>query len=1118
MALTELTSNLSKFRKPLQTEPLSASPTPNLKSAYSPTPQSIKTPYSPNKNFNVVDNTNIKSPVTIRQMKPIAVKEGVSISRVSTESIHTKSPVSITKTATPEKESPVSINQPVAEIQYKSSLDIDTPVKYRIRDVQDNSNLNIDSAPARYQPNNNIVDQASNLEINSIPERYIDRRSFSIYSGGVRPSLSSLDIDSIPAEYSNVIGSGRFISLNANSSALDIDSIPSKYLQIVGAGQFVPFRANTSLLDINTIPNSYISTVGTGQFDPRRNTISNLDIDSIPVTYISTVGTGQFDPRRNSISNLDIDSRPITYISTVGTGQFDPRNNSLSNLDIDTTPTSYQSVVGTGQFDPRRNSLSNLDIDSRPTSYISIVGSGQFSPFSSTNSILDLNSTPNKYISIVGPGQFSNDATIVGSRWSGTTPPAVNYFSPDLSQGAKGFTVRFTNRNESQFLGISGNTYAYTDTIVVDNKTINSQLGIGSSFKYTDNGIVKFKTFSPIGYSAKNRYELNSNSTNSPLLNRSIEENSPSALDLQYSKFNLQDSSYNPYYLKQPYIVRGIQRPGKTDPQYWGGHPLADDGFIQGGMAAAVERSAVDVGRLTQWLASPKGLLWAARQTGAGLMNPRVETPGPVPLGLTRVHAPLNTLLTAGINAFGIRLTKHGSPQSAVNEQFKYGTVADSKKATWELNNRLISLKRETQSLPVGSYIPSLTYFGGPNSAYGIGFTTAMKYENGNEVEVSNKFNIAQSYAAVIGGKNSAVNIQVTPAIKKDSVAVDATDDSLKSKVFKDNKLEFKPTWPDSDEAVLEKTGTQPPRRFKSTIYDRLIEYAKNSGNTDRFNTFTEEFSPTETQTFVNTTSNYTEVNLTKTYGWGTHGSINADRSNPSIVHDEFNTSKSRGDKVNLVDYKTVELTDPIAVGDYTAPALGTPEARDFIAFYFAGPKHVKNYPSGDGVMIFRANIVGFNDSFTPQWNAIDIMGRADKSYLYTGFERSISFTFTVAATSRDEMKPIWRKLNYLASYTMPDYKEGRMVGPYMRLTIGNLFQNTPGFLESLSITIPDEATWELGPYSNEDMYQLPMMVEVSVGFKVIGDWRPRKLDRVYSLSKLGQENNANNWIPKPPE
>jgi hypothetical protein len=1045
MALTELTSNLSKFRKPLQTEPLSASPTPNLKSAYSPTPQSIKTPYSPNKNFNVVDNTNIKSPVTIRQMKPIAFKEGVSISRVSTESIHTKSPVSITKTATPEKESPVSINQPVAEIQYKSSLDIDTPVKYRIRDVQDNSNLNIDSAPARYQPNNNIVDQVSNLEINSIPERYIDRRSFSIYSGGVRPSLSSLDIDSIPAEYSNVIGSGRFISLNANSSALDIDSIPSKYLQIVGTGQFVPFRANTSLLDINTTPNS--------------------------------------------------------YISTVGTGQFDPRNNSISNLDIDTTPTSYQSVVGTGQFDPRRNSISNLDIDSRPTSYISIVGSGQFSPFSSTNSILDLNSTPNKYISIVGPGQFSNDAAIVGSRWSGTTPPAVNYFSPDLSQGAKGFTVRFTNRNESQFLGISGNTYAYTDTIVVDNKTINSQLGVGSSFKYTDNGIVKFKTFSPIGYSAKNRYELNSNSTNSPLLNRSIEENSPSALDLQYSKFNLQDSSYNPYYLKQPYIVRGIQRPGKTDPQYWGGHPLADDGFIQGGMAAAVERSAVDVGRLTQWLASPKGLLWAARQVGAGLMNPRVETPGPVPLGLTRVHAPLNTLVTAGTTAFGVRLTKHGSPQSVVNEQFKYEKVLDLQRvaSAWLTTNRLIKLKTELSNpaISAGSMIPSLTYLGGPNSAYGVGITIHSRFVDSNlNLEIGNNWSSKKSYLGGITGFKSNV---IAPVKTVEQLEEESTSLNFE-------RIGFTP------EGESSLASPAPAiKNYATSTYNQIIARTKKQEGRNTVSDFREDLSKNVKFSTDSTIANINENSLEKKFGFGRHGVPGAERTDPSVINAAID---SRGDKVNLVDYKKVELTDPIAVGDYAA--VGTPGARDFIAFYFAGPKHVKG--SADGVMIFRANIVGFNDNFTPQWNAIDIMGRADKSYLYTGFERSISFTFTVAATSRDEMKPIWRKLNYLASYTMPDYKEGRMVGPYMRLTIGNLFQNTPGFLESLSITIPDEATWELGPYANEDMYQLPMMAEVSVGFKVIGDWRPRKLDRVYSLSKLGQENNANNWIPKPPE
>jgi hypothetical protein len=143
-------------------------------------------------------------------------------------------------------------------------------------------------------------------------------------------------------------------------------------------------------------------------------------------------------------------------------------------------------------------------------------------------------------------------------------------------------------------------------------------------------------------------------------------------------------------------------------------------------------------------------------------------------------------------------------------------------------------------------------------------------------------------------------------------------------------------------------------------------------------------------------------------------------------------------------------------------------------------------------------------------------MGRADKAYIYTGFERSISFTFTVAATSREELKPMWRKINYLSTYTMPDYSNGRLVGPFMRITIGNLFQNTPVFIESLNISIPDDATWETNLDGDPNMKQLPTMVEISVTLKYLGDYRPKKIGRAYSLSKFGEEGpDSDNWLPE---
>ena len=295
-------------------------------------------------------------------------------------------------------------------------------------------------------------------------------------------------------------------------------------------------------------------------------------------------------------------------------------------------------------------------------------------------------------------------------------------------------------------------------------------------------------------------------------------------------------------------------------------------------------------------------------------------------------------------------------------------------------------------------------------------------------------------------------------------------------------------------------------RNYATLTYNNIQKFVKKEDPYTEINDFRRSVDNSIAKTFSGNPdkSDYTNKNLEKN-GWGTQGAVGANRS-------DYTKASARGDKVNKLDFlPNQDLDDLIAKGNYTGLDTNSPgDIKDFIAFYFAGPKHHED--TSDDVMIFRANIQGFADSFSPEWNPISIMGRADKAYIYTGFERSVSFTFTAAATSREEMKPMWRKLNYLATYTMPDYNtSGRLLGPFMRMTIGNLFQNTPGFLESFSISIPDEATWELG--NDNDMLQLPMMAEVSITFKVLSDYRPQKLGRAYSLSKFGKHGNDNNWL-----
>ena len=169
--------------------------------------------------------------------------------------------------------------------------------------------------------------------------------------------------------------------------------------------------------------------------------------------------------------------------------------------------------------------------------------------------------------------------------------------------------------------------------------------------------------------------------------------------------------------------------------------------------------------------------------------------------------------------------------------------------------------------------------------------------------------------------------------------------------------------------------------------------------------------------------------------------------------------------------------------------------------------------------MPFRCTMTGFTDSFNPGWDRIDIMGRPDGAYLYTSFDRQVSFNFTVAALSRSEMIPMWRKLNYLSTYTMPDFiGSARPSGPFMRISIGDLFKNTPGFISSLSYTIPDETTWDIAEdakvtvNANVNAKQLPMAMEVAMSFTIVGDFRPELMGRAYSLQG-NKRRSPSDWL-----
>ena len=142
----------------------------------------------------------------------------------------------------------------------------------------------------------------------------------------------------------------------------------------------------------------------------------------------------------------------------------------------------------------------------------------------------------------------------------------------------------------------------------------------------------------------------------------------------------------------------------------------------------------------------------------------------------------------------------------------------------------------------------------------------------------------------------------------------------------------------------------------------------------------------------------------------------------------------------------------------------------------------------------FRAFLDQISDKYTADWDSTQYIGRGEKFYTYKAFDRQISLSWTVAAQSKIELIPMYKKLNYLASICAPNYNAGYMGGNIARLTVGGYLYQQLGIITGFSYEMNDEnATWEIGipdndatsPFYDSSVKELPHLIKVT-GFNFI--------------------------------
>lgn len=194
-------------------------------------------------------------------------------------------------------------------------------------------------------------------------------------------------------------------------------------------------------------------------------------------------------------------------------------------------------------------------------------------------------------------------------------------------------------------------------------------------------------------------------------------------------------------------------------------------------------------------------------------------------------------------------------------------------------------------------------------------------------------------------------------------------------------------------------------------------------------------------------------------------------------------------------------------------------ENSDFIKFRISVVNN--DNPKERTWITFRAFIDSFSDSFSAQWSGVKYVGRGEQFQTYGGFGREISMGFTVAVQSRQEQKPLYEKLNYLASLCAPDYSdEGFMRGNLVYLTVGDYLTDVPGVLKGISIGGFEQSSWEIAKklngtplgedgdlFGDAEIAQLPHVLKVSgFSFTPIHNFVPQKGSKFIGYDKMNSQ------------
>jgi hypothetical protein len=192
-------------------------------------------------------------------------------------------------------------------------------------------------------------------------------------------------------------------------------------------------------------------------------------------------------------------------------------------------------------------------------------------------------------------------------------------------------------------------------------------------------------------------------------------------------------------------------------------------------------------------------------------------------------------------------------------------------------------------------------------------------------------------------------------------------------------------------------------------------------------------------------------------------------------------------------------------------------------------------------IIPFVGSVTGLSEDIQSEWTNFRYIGSPFKVNRYLGVERSLKFNLKLYYTTVKEKGVMIKKINYLKSLTFPyeeisemKYGGDTQTSQYafspnlVYLTIGDMYKDVYGYIESLSFSVEDNTVWptddpngkqagrstiqQLAGLKN-DATLYPSVIDVSIDMKIIENHKTEKTNDItrykYNFDGISYESDG---------